>query len=191
MKTTPGRTVSSAPPTSASCAPASALTAIYHNIIRNDLMRRVIHPAMYAAYDRPDPDFIDRSHISRRPRSPRLGNSFRVFARRIPLRPRHGAARISDQRPVAPRPQHIRSKRPPRTTPPTCRSTKPGWCSGRASSRSTGRRPNFSRRIGPHLSDGLGNDQDFSGVRPNRTSRPALSRPARRGDLPGCGRWMR
>ena len=27
-----------------------ALTAIYHNIIRNDLMRRVIHPAIYAAY---------------------------------------------------------------------------------------------------------------------------------------------
>ena len=36
-----------------------------------------------------------------------------------------------------------------------------GSCDGRAFSRSTGSRPNFSRRIGPYLSDGLGNDQIF------------------------------
>src|SRR3954470_21745041 len=37
-----------------------ALTSIYHNIIRKDLMQRVLHPAIYAAYCRPNPNFIDR-----------------------------------------------------------------------------------------------------------------------------------
>ena len=37
-----------------------AVTLIYHNILRNDLMRRVIHPAIYAAYSGPAPHFIDR-----------------------------------------------------------------------------------------------------------------------------------
>src|ERR1700730_11351162 len=37
-----------------------ALTLIYHNIIRKDLMRRVLHPAVHAAYSGPTPDFIDR-----------------------------------------------------------------------------------------------------------------------------------
>ena len=57
---------------------------------------------------------------------------------------------------------------------------RPGWCGGRVSSRSTDRKPNFSRRIGPYLSDGLGNDQIFPAVRRDRTGRPAVSRPARR-----------
>src|SRR6202171_3806678 len=37
------------------------LTLIYHNIIRKDLMRRVLHPAVHAAYSGPTPDFIDRA----------------------------------------------------------------------------------------------------------------------------------
>ena len=74
-----------------------ALVAIYHNVLRKDLMRRVIHPAIYAVYNGPSPDFIDRPH-SRGTLSDRgLGNSARVLARRLPLRPRHGATRIPDQ----------------------------------------------------------------------------------------------
>src|ERR1700726_3498562 len=38
-----------------------ALTLIYHNIIRKDLMRRAMHPAIYAAYCGPIPNFIDRA----------------------------------------------------------------------------------------------------------------------------------
>src|SRR3954463_259147 len=38
----------------------SAVTAIYHNIVRNDLMRRVLHSAIHAAYAGQNPDFIDR-----------------------------------------------------------------------------------------------------------------------------------
>src|SRR3954447_22356386 len=37
-----------------------ALTSIYHNILRKDLMRRVLHPAVHAAYCGANPDFIDR-----------------------------------------------------------------------------------------------------------------------------------
>src|SRR5271166_965779 len=37
-----------------------ALTAIYHHIIRNDAMRRVLHPAIYAAYSTANPWFMDR-----------------------------------------------------------------------------------------------------------------------------------
>src|SRR4051794_21666918 len=37
-----------------------ASTLIYHNIIRRDLMRRAMHPAIYAAYSGPAPQFIDR-----------------------------------------------------------------------------------------------------------------------------------
>ena len=39
----------------------AAVTSIYHNILRKDLMRRLLHPAIYAAYSVPNPDFIDRS----------------------------------------------------------------------------------------------------------------------------------
>src|SRR5450631_2290409 len=38
-----------------------ALTLIYHNVIRKDLMRRAMHPAIYAAYLGPNPNFIDRA----------------------------------------------------------------------------------------------------------------------------------
>ena len=46
-----------------------ALTLIYHNIIRKDLMRRVMHPAIYAAYSGPTPDFIDRPVLGIRERA--------------------------------------------------------------------------------------------------------------------------
>src|ERR1700682_1284240 len=36
------------------------LTLIYHNIIRNDLMRRLLHPAIYAAYSGAAPGLIER-----------------------------------------------------------------------------------------------------------------------------------
>ncbi|MDI1263672.1 MAG: hypothetical protein PS018_10490, partial [bacterium] len=37
-----------------------ALTAIYHSVLRKDLLRRIIHPAIYAVYDQTAPDLIDR-----------------------------------------------------------------------------------------------------------------------------------
>src|ERR1700754_3659031 len=37
-----------------------AVTLIYRNIIRKDLMRRAMHPAIYDAYSAANPNFIDR-----------------------------------------------------------------------------------------------------------------------------------
>jgi hypothetical protein len=145
-----------------------ALTLIYHNIIRKDLMRRVLHPAIYAAYSGPNPDFIDRNNSSQRfpvCEEPRTAGKFRSNSR---------TARSASATPwcglnitsmiCRPTTSTTRSKRPRRTIPSTCRSIRPGSCAGRASSRSTGSRPNFSRRIGPYLSDGLGNDQIFPAI---------------------------
>src|SRR5262249_28969128 len=41
-----------------------ALTSIYHNVLRKDVMRRVLHPAIYAAYSGADPRFMDRPAAS-------------------------------------------------------------------------------------------------------------------------------
>ena len=69
------------------------LTSIYHHIIRNDVMRRVIHPAIYAAYSGASPSFIDAEQRLRG----RLANPVRILARRISFRSCHGAARLSHQ----------------------------------------------------------------------------------------------
>ena len=82
-----------------------ALTLIYHNIIRKDLMRRVMHPAIYAAYSGPAPDFIDRPALGMTQQRRRLADSARILPRRISFRSRHGAAGIRDQRSLHPRSQ--------------------------------------------------------------------------------------
>ena len=61
--------------------------AIYHSVLRNDLMRRVIHPAIYAAYQNPGPDFIDRPHSAER---------FPSGSWEIPLEFSHGAPQADD-----------------------------------------------------------------------------------------------
>jgi hypothetical protein len=80
-----------------------ALTVIYHNVIRKDLMRRVMHPGIYAAYSVATPDFIDRPQFDshspppQRARPTCLADPARILPRRISLRPRHGAAGIRHQ----------------------------------------------------------------------------------------------
>ena len=61
------------------------IDAIYHNILRNDLMRRVIHPAIYAAYSGPAPHFIDR---------PIRRQRFAIGDWEIPFEFSHGAFRF-------------------------------------------------------------------------------------------------
>ena len=160
MKATRGQTVSSVPPTSASCAPASALTAIYHNIIRNDLMRRVIHPAIHASYCGLHPHFIDRPEPAR---NAALGDW------EIPLEFSHGAFRFGH---AMVRPEYQindlslhdlnntleKSSINDPANMPLDETWMVQWSRFFEINGST---PNFSRRIGPHLSDGLGNDQIF------------------------------
>jgi hypothetical protein len=56
-----------------------ALTAIYQGILRKDVMRRVIHPAIHAAYALASPRLPRLALRFRR----RLGDSVRILARRV------------------------------------------------------------------------------------------------------------
>jgi hypothetical protein len=136
-----------------------AVTSIYHNIIRKDLMRRVIHPMIYVAYSGPNPSFIDR-HAS---------SSAADDGWQIPIEFSHGAFRFGH---AMVRPEYQindfsnhdlnntlekNSANDP-VNMPLDSSWMVRWSRFFEIS---GSRPNFSRRIGPYLSDGLGNDQIF------------------------------
>lgn len=158
----------------------NALTAIYHNIIRNDLMRRVLDPAVHASYCGPYPDFIDR---------PPLDGDVAVGDWEVPLEFSHGAFRFGH---AMVRPEYQindlslhdlnntleKSSLNDPANMPLDETWMVQWS---RFFQIDGSRPNLSRRIGPHLSDGLGNDQIF----------PAFDETARVGllyrDLLGAG----
>src|SRR5947199_697614 len=135
-----------------------AVTAIYHNILRKDLMRRVLHPAIHAAYCGTNPDFIDRR-----------ADAGAEDGWQIPIEFSHGAFRFGH---AMVRPEYQindysnhdlnntlekNSVNDPANMPldDTWIVRWPRFFE------INGSRPNFSRRIGPYLSDGLGNDQIF------------------------------
>ena len=136
-----------------------ALTSIYHNIIRKDLMQRVLHPAIYAAYCGPNPNFIDRSSD--------IGKTDDGW--QIPIEFSHGAFRFGH---AMVRPEYQindlsnhdlnntleKSSANDPVNMPLDSSWIVRWS---RFFEINGSRPNFSRRIGPYLSDGLGNDQIF------------------------------
>ena len=135
-----------------------ALTSIYHNIIRKDLMQRVLHPTIYAAYCGSHPDFIDR----------RAGSN-EDDGWQIPIEFSHGAFRFGH---AMVRPEYQindlsnhdlnntleKSSANDPVNMPLDSSWIVRWS---RFFEINGSRPNFSRRIGPYLSDGLGNDQIF------------------------------
>lgn len=137
-----------------------ALTAIYHNIIRNDLMRRVIHPAVHASYCGSTPRLIDRA-------DPAGGVAIGDWE--MPLEFSHGAFRFGH---AMVRPEYQindlslhdlnntleKSSVNDPANMPLDETWMVQWSRFFEINGST---PNFSRRIGPHLSDGLGNDQIF------------------------------
>jgi hypothetical protein len=143
------------------------LTAIYHNIIRKDLMRRIIHPAIYAAYCGPAPSFIDRPvHFNNGSATPGVPepNGWQV-----PLEFSHGAFRFGH---AMVRPEYVINDLATHDLNKTLEKTSANdpvnmpldatWIVRWSRFfEIKGSRPNFSRRIGPFLSDGLGNDQIF------------------------------
>lgn len=144
-----------------------ALTSIYHTIIRKDLMRRAMHPAVYAAYSDPDPTFIDRpAHV-------KGASSIRGMRERngwqVPLEFSHGAFRFGH---AMVRPEYVINDLSTHDLNKTLEKTSANdpvnmpldttWIVRWSRFfEIQGSRPNFSRRIGPFLSDGLGNDQIF------------------------------
>ncbi len=155
-----------------------ALTSIYHNIIRKDLMRRVMHPAIYAAYTGPGWSFIDRpAHVA---------NDFAVRGMperndwQVPLEFSHGAFRFGH---AMVRPEYVINDLATHDLSKTLEKTSANdpvnmpldatWIVRWSRFfEIQGSRPNFSRRIGPFLSDGLGNDQIFPAV--DHTNRVGL-----------------
>jgi hypothetical protein len=136
-----------------------ALTLIYHNVIRKDLMRRAMHPAIYAAYSGPVPNFVDRS----------ARGTPEQDGWQIPLEFSHGAFRFGH---AMVRPEYIINDLATHDLNKTLEKTSANdpvnmpldatWIVRWSRFfEIKGSRPNFSRRIGPYLSDGLGNDQIF------------------------------
>jgi len=155
-----------------------ALTSIYHNIIRKDLTRRVMHPAIYAAYSGRARSFIDRPAHA--------GNDFGVRGMRerndwqVPLEFSHGAFRFGH---AMVRPEYVINDLATHDLSKTLEKTSANdpvnmpldatWIVRWSRFfEIQGSRPNLSRRIGPFLSDGLGNDQIFPAV--DRTNRVGL-----------------
>jgi hypothetical protein len=147
-----------------------ALTLIYHNVIRKDLMRRAMHPAIYAAYSGPIPNFIDRA----------AGEMREQDGWQIPLEFSHGAFRFGH---AMVRPEYrindifthdlTNTLEKNSANDPVNMPLDASWIVQWSQFFEIGgSRPNFSRRIGPFLSDGLGNDQIFPAV--DQTNRVGL-----------------
>jgi hypothetical protein len=147
-----------------------ALTLIYHNVIRKDLMRRALHPAVYAAYSAPIPNFIDRA----------AGEMREQDGWQIPLEFSHGAFRFGH---AMVRPEYCindifthdltNTLEKNSASDPVNMPLDASWIVQWSQFFEIGgSRPNFSRRIGPFLSDGLGNDQIFPAV--DQTNRVGL-----------------
>src|SRR6195952_1861632 len=138
-----------------------AVTLIYHNILRDDLMQRLIHPTIYAAYSVPNPNFIDRPDQS--------AADFATGGWQIPFEFSHGAFRFGH---AMVRPEYNINDLSNQDLYNTLEKTSANdpvnmpldetWMIRWSHFfRINGSKPNFSRRIGPYLSDGLGNDQIF------------------------------
>jgi hypothetical protein len=155
-----------------------ALTLIYHNIIRKDLMRRVMNPAIYLAYSGSTPNFIDR------PAPFKAGSAHGGMREpsgwQVPLEFSHGAFRFGH---AMVRPEYVINDLSTHDLNNTLEKNSANdsvnmplddtWIVRWSRFfQIKGSRPNFSRRIGPYLSDGLGNDQFFPAI--DQTNRVGL-----------------
>ncbi|HEY3793123.1 MAG TPA: peroxidase family protein, partial [Bradyrhizobium sp.] len=147
------------------------LIAIYHNIIAKDLMRRLLHPAIHAAYSGAAPGFIERPADFRR----RAQGEWR-----IPLEFSHGAFRFGH---AMVRHEYVINDLSTHDLVNTLEKTSANdpvnmpldstWIVRWSRFfEIAGSRPNYSRRIGPFLSDGLGHDKIFPAV--DHTNRVGL-----------------
>ena len=136
-----------------------AMTSIYHTVIAKDMMRRVLHPAIYAAYSGSNPRFMDQASD--------LTSASGEW--QIPFEFSHGAFRFGH---AMVRPEYRindlsehdlnNTLEKNSVNEPVNMPLDETWMvQWSRFFEIDGSRPNFSRRIGPYLSDGLGNDHIF------------------------------
>jgi hypothetical protein len=132
-----------------------ALTSVYHNILRKDVMRRVLHPAIYAAYSGSDTRFLDEPAASGEWQIP-FEFSHGAF--------RFGHAMVRPEYRINDLSEHDLNNTLEKNSvnEPVNMPLDETWMvQWSRFFEINGSRPNFSRRIGPYLSDGLGNDHVF------------------------------
>ena len=133
-----------------------ALTAIYHDVLREDAMRRVLHPAIHAAYAGADAGFMDQPDPSGEWKIP-FEFSHGAF--------RFGHAMVRPEYRINDTSKHDLSNTLEKTSTndpanmPLDETWMVQWSRFFEINGST---PNYSRRIGPYLSDALGHDQIFA-----------------------------
>ena len=148
------------------------LTAIYHNIIRKDLMRRLLHPAIFTAYSAATPNFIERPEEA--------GANSAHAEWRIPFEFslgafRFGHARVRHEYVINDLATHdlVNTLEKTSANDPLNMPLDSTWIVRWSRFfEIAGSRPNYSRRIGPFLSDGLGHDRIFPAV--DHTNRVGL-----------------
>ena len=132
-----------------------ALTSIYHSIIRKDAMRRVLHPAIYAAYSGSNPRFMDQPATPGEWQMP-FEFSHGAF--------RFGHAMVRPEYRINDLSEHDLSNTLEKNSinEPVNMPLDESWMvQWSRFFEINGSRPNFSRRIGPYLSDALGSDHIF------------------------------
>src|ERR1700733_4596579 len=112
-----------------------ALTLIYHNIIRKDLMQRAMHPAIYEAYSGAIPNSVDRLAREEKNGGRFRSNSPTAHSASATRWSGLNTASMISLRTISTTP----SKKTRQTIPSTCRSMPHGSCNGRSFSRSRDR----------------------------------------------------
>ena len=132
-----------------------AMTSIYHTILRKDAMRRVLHPAIYAAYSGSNPRFMDRPAVAGGWQMP-FEFSHGAF--------RFGHAMVRPEYRINDLSEHDLNNTLEKNSinEPVNMPLDETWMvQWSRFFEINGSRPNFSRRIGPYLSDALGSDHIF------------------------------
>ncbi|MFI5011939.1 MAG: hypothetical protein ACHQAY_06300 [Hyphomicrobiales bacterium] len=157
-----------------------ATTLIYRSVLRHDLMRRLLHPAVYRAYCGTAPAFVDGDDLDlSRLRSNRFPEKDEDW--RIPFEFSHGVFRfghalVRNQYRI----NHIMTNELSENLQKTSLSDpinmplNEGWIVQWSQFfEINGSKPNLSRRIGPKFSDALGSDQIFPAI--DETNRVGLA----------------
>ncbi len=145
-------------------------TLIYRNVVRRDLMQRLLHPAVFQAYSGPSPDFIDGEPGE--PVGLSLGQPGRAADWRIPLEFSHGVFRfghalVRNQYRINDIATNELSENLEKTSlsDPINMPLNESWIVQWSQFFKIGdSKPNLSRRIGPKFSYALGSDKIFPAI---------------------------